>query len=160
MKKQLYIFALILFIFSGSITAQVAGYASFYSKRTQGHRTSDGGRYYNDSLTCAHKTYAFGTLLHVKNPNNDKEVIVKVTDRGPHVRNRMIDLSYGAAQQLGIISAGIAKVIITQIDFLPNIESFADPLNIIPIPKTFLQVPLLNYMNSNLQVQMKSYLKK
>lgn len=64
----------------------------------------------NDSLVCAHRTYPFGTRLHVKNVSNGKEVIVKVIDRGPHVRGRIIDLSYAAAKQLGIITQGIAMV--------------------------------------------------
>lgn len=144
-----------MLIMSGNVVAQESGYASFYSKRTQGHRTSDGGRYHNDSLTCAHKSYAFGTLLHVKNPVNNKEVIVKVTDRGPHVRNRMIDLSYGAAQSLGIISAGIARVIITRINILPDIEYLSDPLHLIPTPKVLLPVPFINYVNSNLPLNKK-----
>lgn len=144
-----------MLILSGAVAAQESGYASFYSKRTQGHRTSDGGRYHNDSLTCAHKSYAFGTLLHVKNPVNNKEVIVKVTDRGPHVRNRMIDLSYSAAKNLGIISAGIAKVVITQINILPDFESFADPMYLIPTPKVLLPVPFVSYLNSNLQLNKK-----
>lgn len=155
MKTKLYIFVVMILIFSGAAAAQESGYASFYSKRTQGHRTSDGGRYHNDSLTCAHKSYAFGTLLQVKNPVNNKEVIVKVTDRGPHVRNRMIDLSYSAAQSLGIISAGIAKVVITQINILPDIEYLSDPMHLIPTPKVFLPVPFINYVNSNLQLNKK-----
>jgi len=151
----MYIFVAIMLILSSAVVAQESGYASFYSKRTQGHRTSDGGRYHNDSLTCAHKSYAFGTLLHVKNPVNNKEVIVKVTDRGPHVRNRMIDLSYSAAQSLGIISAGIAKVVITQINILPDIETLTDPLHLIPTPKAFLPVPFISYVNYNLQLNKK-----
>ena len=77
--------------------------ASYYSHNLKGRKTSDGSRYHPDSLTCAHKTYPFGTLLYVRNPANDYEVIVKVTDRGPHTRNRLIDLSYAAADRLDII---------------------------------------------------------
>lgn len=90
--------------------AQQRGKASFYSKRATGARTSSGERLHHDSLTCAHKTYPFGTLLRVKNPANGKEVIVRVTDRGPHSRGRIIDLSWGAARELGIINQGIALV--------------------------------------------------
>ena len=78
------------------------GKASYYSKRATGARTSSGERLHHDSLTCAHRTYPFGTLLRVTNENNGKEVIVRVTDRGPRGRGRIIDLSYGAARQLGI----------------------------------------------------------
>lgn len=86
------------------------GKASYYSKRATGARTSSGERLHHDSLTCAHRTYPFGTLLRVTNENNGKEVIVRVTDRGPHGRGRIIDLSYGAARQLGILSQGVAVV--------------------------------------------------
>ena len=86
------------------------GKASYYSKRATGARTSSGERLHHDSLTCAHRTYPFGTLLRVTNENNGKEVIVRVTDRGPHGRGRIIDLSDGAARQLGILSQGVAVV--------------------------------------------------
>lgn len=90
--------------------AQQKGKASYYSKRANGARTSSGIRLHNDSLVCAHKTHPFGTLLLVKNPANGKEVIVKVIDRGPHTKGRIIDLSHEAARRLGILAAGIATV--------------------------------------------------
>lgn len=90
--------------------AQQKGKASYYSRRANGARTSSGVRLNNDSLVCAHRTHPFGTLLNVKNPANGKEVVVKVIDRGPHIRGRVIDLSYEAARQLGILAAGVALV--------------------------------------------------
>ena len=92
------------------------GKASYYSKKMTGARTSSGERIHHDSLTCAHKTYDFGTMLRVTNPENGKEVIVKVTDRGPHVRGRIIDLSWGAAKALGILSKGVAMVVVEPVD--------------------------------------------
>lgn len=86
------------------------GKASFYSKRATGARTSSGERIHHDSLTCAHRTYPFGTLLKVTNERNGKWVVVRVTDRGPHSRGRIIDLSHGAAQRIGIIDQGVATV--------------------------------------------------
>lgn len=86
------------------------GKASYYSKRATGARTSSGERLHHDSLTCAHKTYPFGTRLKVTNPNNGKQTIVRVTDRGPFGRGRIIDLSWGAAKELGILSIGVAMV--------------------------------------------------
>lgn len=91
---------------------QQKGKASYYPKRATGARTSSGERIHHDSLTCAHRTHAFGTLLKVTNPNNGKSVIVRVTDRGPHHRGRIIDLSWGAAKELGMISQGVATVIV------------------------------------------------
>lgn len=124
------------FISAGGIQK---GLATFYSKRMQGARTADGSRYHNDSLTCAHKTYSFGTKLLVENPDNGKTVVVKVTDRGPHVRNRIIDLSYRAARELDIIRKGVAQVIVYQ--YMDDIFHII-PL---PLPKTGFktEVPVL-----------------
>lgn len=111
---------------------QTVGKASFYSNRLHGSRTSNGGHYHKDSLTCAHRTFPFGSFVKVKNLKNDKEVVVKVTDRGPHVRGRIIDLSYAAAKQIGIVSMGVAKVEITNLgkDYLkPTRDSTNIALN-------------------------------
>ena len=88
------------------------GTASFYSKSWTGRKTANGERLHHDSLTCAHKTYPFGTLLKVTNPANGLSVIVKVTDRGPYVKGRVVDLSVRAAKELGIFSQGIAPVVV------------------------------------------------
>ena len=72
---------LVTFAFPTTAAAQQHGKASYYSNRLHGRRTSDGSRYHKDSLTCAHRTLPFGTLLKVTNKNNGKEVVVKVTDR-------------------------------------------------------------------------------
>ena len=105
---------IILFAVLASLTtlAQVqSGKASFYSKKFSGRKTASGERLHHDSLTCAHRTYPFGTQLKVTNPANNKTVIVRVTDRGPYVKGRIIDLSVRAAKELGIISQGIARKI-------------------------------------------------
>lgn len=67
-------------------------------------------------MTCAHRTHPFGTLLKVSNPSNKKEVIVRVTDRGPFTRGRIIDLSWRAAKKLGILNDGVAMVTVERID--------------------------------------------
>lgn len=103
--------ALLLVLGLAPVSAQThRGKASFYSKKATGARTSSGERIHHDSLTCAHRTYPFGTLLKVTNLSNGKSVVVRVTDRGPHRRNRIIDLSYGAARELGMLAQGIAMV--------------------------------------------------
>ena len=91
---------------------QQRGKASFYSKKLFGRMTASGERLHPDSLTCAHRSYPFGTKLMVYNPANGRSVIVKVTDRGPFVRGRIIDLSWRAAKELDIISKGVAMVIV------------------------------------------------
>lgn len=107
------------------------GKASFYSKRATGARTSSGERLHHDSLTCAHRTHPFGTLLKVTNERNGREVIVRVTDRGPHSRGRIIDLSHAAAEELGIINQGVAVVRVepvkkTVVPFKPEPESIPE----------------------------------
>ena len=92
------------------------GKASYYSKRATGARTASGERLHHDSLTCAHRNYPFGTLLRVKNLSNGKEITVKVTDRGPYGRGRIIDLSYGAARELGMLSQGVSLVEVKRVD--------------------------------------------
>lgn len=91
------------------------GIASYYSKKATGARTASGERLHHDSLTCAHRTFAFGTLLKVTNPANGRAVVVRVTDRGPFGRGRIIDLSWGAARQLGILQQGIAQVVVERV---------------------------------------------
>ena len=93
-----------------TILAQQRGKASYYSKRATGVRTSSGQKMHHDSLVCAHRTHPFGTRLLVKNLANNKEVIVKVIDRGPFRKGRIIDLSWAAAKALGMISSGIVTV--------------------------------------------------
>jgi len=92
------------------------GKASYYAKKFIGRKTASGERLHQDSLTCAHRTYPFGTMLRVTNPSNGKQVIVRVTDRGPYVKGRIVDLSIRAARELGIISRGIAPVIVEKLD--------------------------------------------
>ena len=112
--KKTILVVVILFGFTPML-AQQRGKASFYSKRATGARTSSGERVHHDSLTCAHRTYPFGTLLRVRNLSNGKGVVVKVIDRGPFGRGRIIDLSWGAAQQLGMLAQGVTTVEISPV---------------------------------------------
>ena len=92
-----------------------SGKASYYTKSWTGRKTANGERLHHDSLTCAHKTYPFGTLLKVTNLLNGMEVVVRVTDRGPYVKGRVVDLSWGAAKAIGMLSQGIAPVTVERI---------------------------------------------
>jgi len=67
--------------------------ASYYHDKFNGRKTASGKRFYNNKLTAAHRKFPFGTRLKVTNENNRKSVIVEITDRGPFIRNREIDLS-------------------------------------------------------------------
>ncbi len=86
------------------------GLASWYGKKFHGRKTSNGETYDMYSLTAAHKTLPMHTMLLVRNKKNGKELVVRVNDRGPFVNGRIIDLSYTAASQLGVIKSGTAKV--------------------------------------------------
>ena len=103
-RPLLIIFSIILMCLPTPADAQQKGKATFYTRKWDGRKTASGERLYNDSLVCAHKTHRFGTLLLVKNPANGKEVVVKVIDRGPYVKGRIIDLSIRAARELGILN--------------------------------------------------------
>lgn len=92
------------------------GKASYYSKRATGARSASGQRIHHDSLTCAHRFYPFGTHLKVTNLSNGKSTIVKVIDRGPFGRGRIIDLSWKAAKEIGMIAQGVASVKVERVE--------------------------------------------
>ncbi len=92
------------------------GIASFYAKKFHGRKTASGEIFNQNALTCAHKTLPFGTKLLITKLENGDSVIVTVTDRGPFVKGRVVDLSYLAAKELDIISSGKAKVKIERLD--------------------------------------------
>jgi rare lipoprotein A len=83
------------------------GVASFYS---EGQQTASGERFNPRELTAAHPSLPFGTKLRVTNVSTGKSVIVRVNDRGPYVRGRAVDVSYSAAEALGMVDKGVAKV--------------------------------------------------
>lgn len=83
------------------------GIASFYS---QGTKTASGEKFDPNELTAAHPTLPFGTRLRVTNQDTGRSVTVRVNDRGPYVPGRVVDVSYSAAEQLGMVGRGIAPV--------------------------------------------------
>jgi rare lipoprotein A len=86
------------------------GYASWYGRKFHGSKTANGERYNMYSMTAAHKTLPINTILEVRNLENGRTVVVRVNDRGPFVKNRIIDLSYNAALKLGLVNKGTARV--------------------------------------------------
>ena len=109
---------------SSLISAQIeTGYASFYASRFTGKQTASGEKFHNDSLTCAHRTLPFGTMLRVVNLSNNRSVTVRVNDRGPFVRGRIVDLTRRAAQLLGFANLGMTKVSVQPVNMiLPPLE--------------------------------------
>ncbi len=86
------------------------GYASWYGGKFHGRKTSSGEVFNKHKFTAASRDYPFGTYLLVRNLINGKEVVVVVTDRGPAKRSRIIDLSKSAAEKIGMLRQGVAKV--------------------------------------------------
>jgi len=92
------------------LPAHPVGRASYYAHRFHGRKTASGRRYDENELTAAHRTLPFGSVVRVTNLANQRSVVVTVTDRGPFVRHRVIDLSHRAASQLGFLRKGTATV--------------------------------------------------
>jgi rare lipoprotein A len=87
-----------------------SGKASWYGKKFHGRKTANGERYDMYALTAAHKTLPFNTHVKVKNLSNGKSVVLRINDRGPFVRGRIIDLSYTGAKKIGLVGPGVAAV--------------------------------------------------
>lgn len=92
------------------------GKASYYGSRHHGNRTASGERFNQNGLTAAHRQLPFGTRVKVTNLDNDKSVVVRINDRGPHARGRLIDLSRAAAEQIGMLRSGTAPVRVQSLD--------------------------------------------
>ena len=95
------------------------GLASWYGPPYAGRKGADGTVYDQNAMTAAHLTLPLGTLVRVTNLANDQSVVVRITDRGPFVHGRIIDLSLAAAKATGVYRAGVAKV---------RVEAFAGPV--------------------------------
>lgn len=92
------------------------GEASYYSSKFQGRRTASGERYDMHALTAAHRTLPLGSYVRVSNLSKTRSVVVRINDRGPFVKGRMIDLSFAAASVLGLQHAGRARVVLEPVE--------------------------------------------
>jgi len=101
-----------------------SGVASWYGEPFHGRKTANGETYDMHGMTAAHRTLPFGTVLRVTDRQTGHSVEVRVTDRGPFISGRILDLSYGAAQSLGIVSKGIATVDLSIIRMASNSQNF------------------------------------
>ena len=103
------------------------GRASYYSDKFEGKSTASGDKYHKDKMTAAHRHLPFGTVVRVTNKENQKTVDVVINDRGPYVEGRIIDLSRAAAETLGIIQAGVARVHLEVIEpYDPKSEKYSE----------------------------------
>jgi rare lipoprotein A len=108
---------------SGKVTkhrSTMTGVSSFYAEDFHGKITANGETYDMYGLTAAHKTLPFNSLVKVTNLDNDKTLTLRINDRGPYAKGRILDCSYGAAVKLGFIGHGTARVKIEVIEFGDN----------------------------------------
>jgi len=104
------------------------GVASWYGRDFHGKKTANGERYDMHALSAAHKTLPLPTLVRVTNLGNGRSVVVRVNDRGPFVKSRLIDLSYAAARQLGYTDQGTARVRVQTLDQPVPTQALATPI--------------------------------
>lgn len=86
------------------------GHASYYGRRFHGRQTANGERFDMRAMTAAHKTLPFGSMVRVTNTRNGRSIIVRINDRGPFIKGRVIDLSRGAAERIGLVQTGVGVV--------------------------------------------------
>ena len=98
---------------ASTASAAQTGMASYYKS---GKRTANGEAFRPLGMTAAHRTLRFGTRVMVTNLRNGKSVVVRINDRGPFIHGRIIDLSLGAAQTVGLTATGVAKVKVTVLE--------------------------------------------
>ncbi|MFN6498778.1 MAG: septal ring lytic transglycosylase RlpA family protein [Nostoc sp. DedQUE01] len=94
----------------GGVRVSFKGVASFYGYDGSGNRTASGQRFNPEGMTAAHRSLPFGTQVRVTNTRNGRSVVVRINDRGPFIRGRIIDVSVGAARVLGMMGSGVAPV--------------------------------------------------
>ena len=109
----------------GRPVSSEVGLASWYGPPYAGRKGADGAVYDQNAMTAAHLTLPMGTMVRVTNLTNNESVLVKITDRGPFVRGRIIDLSLAAAKATGVYRAGVAKV---------KVEAYASPVHANALP--------------------------
>lgn len=116
LKRYRYWSLLLFFLlYSFSTYAQLkteTGVASYYGKRFHGRQTASGEVFDKGKMTAAHRTLPFGTIVKVTREDNGNFIYVRINDRGPFIRNRVIDLSRKAAEKLGIVRRGHQKVVV------------------------------------------------
>ena len=99
------------------------GGASWYGPGFHGKRTASGERYDMNAMTAAHRTLPFGTWVRVHSLVNGREIDVRITDRGPFISSRVIDVSRGAAEALGMLGLGFKEVVVSVPDTIPTLTS-------------------------------------
>lgn len=119
---RIWVWGLVLLMLSGLVscrsktpvvrspTYESVGMASYYGKKFHGRKTASGERFNMYAMTAAHKGLPFGAMVRVTHLKNGRSIMVRINDRGPFAKGRIIDLSYAAAKRLGMLAQGVAKV--------------------------------------------------
>jgi rare lipoprotein A len=119
----------IILLLAGAAVAlaepDLEGLASWYGGKFHGRLTSSGEVFNTNEMTAAHRTLPFGTIVKVINLDNGRSAIVKINDRGPFVEGRIIDLSRAAAEEIGMVGQGVARVSLTIVSFETAAELYA-----------------------------------
>lgn len=110
------------YLFAQHDSVATTGKASFYADKFQGRETSNGEEYDHDDFTAAHRTLPFHSIVHVTNKQNNKSVVVRINDRGPFKKSRIIDLTRSAAKKLDMIPYGVVPVKVQILTFLDRID--------------------------------------
>jgi rare lipoprotein A len=142
-RKRIYLAAALALLAAGCASSRSRhegatierGVASWYGPGFHGQRTASGERYDMEAMTAAHRSLPFGTIVEVRNLENGRTVRVKINDRGPFLKNRILDLSRAAAEALGIVGPGTALVEIAAVgmaplggfDYIVQVGAFRDP---------------------------------
>jgi rare lipoprotein A len=123
------------------------GVASWYGPKFNGKMTASGERYDMNALTAAHPSLPFGTKIGVRNTRTGREVMVTVNDRGPYSKNRIIDLSYAAAKEVGVVGPGTASVEIYLVPatgapprFTVQVGAFSEPEKAIALQRDVVRL--------------------
>lgn len=130
MKKHLILPALAGITWLSSLVPTLAdiGHASFYGRELAGRKTASGEVFRPEGMTAAHRSLPLGTKVKVTNLSNGKAVVLRINDRGPFVRGRMLDVSHGAAKVLGFAAAGTARVKIERLGRYEASQPIGAPL--------------------------------
>jgi rare lipoprotein A len=137
------------------------GVASWYGTKFHNRRTSSGEDYDMYAMTAAHKTLPLPTYVQVTNLNNGAKVIVKVNDRGPFLRNRLIDLSYAAAAKLGMLDTGTAPVEVRAIDPKTFAQRRQPPAQHTTVPEKYaLYLQVGAFLDRQNAEQLRSHIKE
>jgi rare lipoprotein A len=120
LRDSILLGAVALLMASDAAAASQAGIASWYGPRFHGKRAASGETFNENELTAAHRRLPFDTEVRVTNLANGRSVVVRINDRGPYVKGRILDLSRAAAEELGMVEPGIVKV---KLEVLPEVSS-------------------------------------